>query len=119
MMVSGFAPEARWGDLPEGWSLGDVAGVAVDGADRVYVFHRGEHPIMVFEWDGRFVRSFGEGVFVRPHALHISPAGELFATDCGDHTVRIMTLEGRLLRVIGVPGRPSLFMSGRPFSQCT
>jgi NHL repeat-containing protein len=119
MKVLGFAPEARWGDLPEGWGLGDVAGVAVDAADRVYVFHRGEHPIIVFEQDGRFVRSFGEGVFVRPHALHISPAGELFATDCGDHTVRIMTLEGRVLRTIGVPGESSGFMSGRPFSQCT
>lgn len=119
MTMLDFAPEARWGDLPDGWYLGDVAGVAVDAADRVYVFHRGEHPIIVFERDGRFLRSFGEGVFVRPHALHISPAGELFAADCGDHTVRITTLDGRILRTIGVLGRPAPFMSGRPLCQCT
>jgi len=35
--------------LPEGWSLVEVAGVATDSRDRVYVFNRGEHPLMVFD----------------------------------------------------------------------
>jgi hypothetical protein len=30
--------------LPEGWSFVEVAGVACDSQDRVYVFNRGVHP---------------------------------------------------------------------------
>src|SRR3977135_4226706 len=35
----------NWAKLPEGWNLTDVASVAVDSKDRVYVFHRGDHPM--------------------------------------------------------------------------
>src|SRR5258708_7612586 len=48
-----------WGEQPDGWTLGDVAAVAVDRTDRVYVFHRGTHPLIVFERDGRFLCSWG------------------------------------------------------------
>ena len=35
-----------WEQLPDGWSFTEVAGVAVDSQDRVYVFCRGEHPVI-------------------------------------------------------------------------
>ena len=38
-----------------------------------YVFNRGEHPLIVFDRDGRFLRSWGEGLFVRPHGIIIGP----------------------------------------------
>lgn len=45
-----------WGTLPEGLQLGaDIPGVATDAQDRVYVFNRSEHPVVVFEGDGRFL----------------------------------------------------------------
>jgi hypothetical protein len=46
-----------WAKLPPGWRLGDVAGVGVDPSDRVYLFHRGEHPLIVLDRDGNYVRS--------------------------------------------------------------
>src|SRR4029077_11853295 len=33
----------NWAKLPDGWEFRDVAAVAVDSKDRVYVFNRGEH----------------------------------------------------------------------------
>ena len=56
--------------------------------DRVYVFNRGEHPMMVFDRDGKFLRSWGEGVFNRAHGLHIGPDESLYCTDDGDHSER-------------------------------
>ena len=53
----------NWAKLPDGWSLTDVASVAVDSKDNVYVFNRGEHPMMVFDREGNFLRSWGEGLF--------------------------------------------------------
>ena len=38
----------KWGDLPDGWSFGKVAAVAVDRQDNVYVFCRSEHPLIVY-----------------------------------------------------------------------
>src|SRR5688572_931905 len=61
----------HWEQLPEGWVHGDVAGVAVDSQDRVYVFNRGEHPLIIYDRDGRFVGHWGEGVFQRPHGITI------------------------------------------------
>src|SRR5262245_54775204 len=58
-----FEPVENWEKLPPGWSLIDVAGVAVNARDNVYVFNRGEHPVAVFDRDGNLLRSFGEGQF--------------------------------------------------------
>jgi hypothetical protein len=37
----------NWAKLPDGWEFRDVAAVAVDSKDCVYVFNRGQHPMMV------------------------------------------------------------------------
>ena len=56
-----------WAQLPEGWSFREVAAVGVDAQDQVYAFNRGAHPMMVFDRQGHFLRSRGEGVFTRAH----------------------------------------------------
>ena len=93
--------------------------MAVDSQDRVYVFNRGEHPMMVFDRDGNLLNSWGEDLFHRAHGLHVGPDQTLYCTDDGDHTVRKCTLGGKVLLEIGIPGRPSAFMSGEPFNRCT
>lgn len=110
-----------WAALPDGWALGEVAGVAVDDRDDVYVFTRGtEHPLMVFDRDGNFLRSWGEnGMFTKPHAIAFGADGYLYCTDDGNHTVRKFTTEGKLVLEIGIPNRPAERFSGRPFHRCT
>jgi hypothetical protein len=108
-----------WAKLPDGWAFGDVAAVAVDKQDRVYVFNRGEHPMIVFDRQGNFLRSWGEGLFARAHGLHIGPDEHLYCTDDGDHTVRKCALDGKVVLTIGIPGKPAPYMSGEPFHRCT
>lgn len=114
-----YEVHADWGKLPDGWQLNDVAAVAVDRQDRVYVFNRGAHPMIVFDRDGNFLRSWGEGLFHRAHGLHIGPDQSLYCTDDGDHTVRKCTLEGKVLLTLGIPEKPAPYMSGEPFHRCT
>ena len=52
---------ADWAKLPAGWTFRDVAAVATDSADRVYVFNRGEHPMCVFDRDGNLLSSWARG----------------------------------------------------------
>ena len=47
--------------------------------------------MIVFDRDGNFLRSWGEGLFPRAHGLHIEPDDNRLLTDDGDHTVRKCT----------------------------
>src|SRR6266404_4671322 len=80
---------------------------------------RGRHPMVVFDRDGNFLRSWGEGVFRRAHGVHMAPDDTLWLTDDGDHTVRHCTLDGKVLLTNGVPGAPKPYMRGEPFHRCT
>jgi len=109
----------NWAKLPDGWNLTDVAAVAVDSKDRVYVFNRGAHPMVVLNRDGSFIKSWGEGLFKRAHGLHIDADDNLYCTDDGDHTVRKCSTDGKVLLTIGIPDKPAPYMSGEPFHRCT
>ena len=109
----------NWAKLPDGWNLTDVASVAVDSKDRVYVFNRGAHPMVVLDRAGNFITSWGEGLFSRAHGLHIDSDDNLYCTDDGDHTVRKCSPDGKVLLTVGIPNQPKPFMSGQPFHRCT
>ena len=85
----------------------------------VYVFNRGKHPMIVFDADGNFIKSWGEGTYPRAHGLHIDADDNLYCTDDGDHTVRKCTTDGKVQLTIGIPNKPAPFMSGEPFRRCT
>jgi len=109
-----------WAKLPPGYEFNaDVAAVGVDKDDNAYAFNRGKHPMCVFDRKGNFLRSWGEGIFVRPHGVHMAPDDTIWLTDDGDHTVRHCTLDGKVLLTIGIPGKPAPYMSGEPFHRCT
>ena len=114
-----YRVNADWAKLPAGWSFKEVGGVGVDSGDNVYVFNRGEHPMMVFDRAGNFLRSWGEGQYPRAHGVHLAPDDTMFLTDDGGHFVRKVTLDGKVLLELGVPGKPAPYMSGEPFHRCT
>ena len=102
-----YEPLPGWDQLPEGWSYVEAVGAATDSADRLYIFNRGEHPVIVLEPDGTFVRSWGEGAFVRPHGITIARDDTLYLSDDQDHTIRRYTPEGELLMTLGTSGQGS------------
>jgi DNA-binding beta-propeller fold protein YncE len=108
-----------WAKLPQGWSFMEVADVAVDSNDNVYVFNRGAHPMIVFDRDGNFIKSWGESVFKRAHGVTFGPDGNMWCADDGDHTIRKCTLDGEVLLTLGTPGKPAPYQSGKPFNRPT
>lgn len=90
--------------MPEGWTFGRVSGVAVDAAGQVYVAHRGERadPIVVFDAKGKYLRSWGKGLFGSPHAVRVDRQGHIWTTDTVTHQVMKFTPEGKLLLTLGV-----------------
>jgi DNA-binding beta-propeller fold protein YncE len=114
-----YRVNADWAKLPNGWSFKEVGGVGVDRSDNVYVFNRGQHPMIVFDRQGNFLRSWGEGQYPRAHGVHMAPDDTMFLTDDGGHFVHKVTLDGKVLLELGVPGKPAPYMSGEPFHRCT
>ena len=49
---------------------------------------------------GKFLGSWGEGVFTRPHGITIHD-DVVYCADDTDHTVRELTLDGKLLLTLG------------------
>ncbi len=97
-----------WEKLPSGYKHNDVVGVGVDSKDRVYILTRMDPMVFIYEPDGAFVGTFGEGQFTnRTHGLTIGPDDSIYTVDDGNHTVRKFTKDGELLLMLGTPGEAS------------
>ena len=110
-----------WAKLPRWWNLGETGlpgpprtcvkgAVSVHG--DVYVLSRSAHPVMVFDPDGAFITSWGEGAFSSfVHGLSIDREGKLWIADTGLHTVTRLRSKDQQHRItrfsnihLGLPG---------------
>jgi len=96
----------NWPTLPADLKLGGVAAVATDSTDRVYLFHRGKSPILVFDRDGKYLRSWGEGLVKTSHGLRIDRENNIWTTDIAHHLVMKFNAEGKLLLTLGKKDDP-------------
>jgi DNA-binding beta-propeller fold protein YncE len=91
--------------LPNDWSLGACAAVAVNGKGEVFVFHRGRHPILCFDASGRYLRSWGDDLIGSAHGLRIDGNDDVWVTDIGNHRVYKFDAQGKVLLALGT-GKP-------------
>lgn len=132
---------AGWAKIPHGIWLREATAVAVDSEDRVYVFNRGNVPMLVFDADGNLVDSWGnetphagvteiedpygtrrkvwDGVqYIWPHSVRVDPNDDLWLTDVHTHTMTKTTRGGEEIMRIGT-GAASPRQSGEPFNRPT
>jgi hypothetical protein len=89
-----------WVKLPKGWTLGQT-GIVTDARDRVYLFNRGEHPLIVLDRDGVFVTSRGEGILTSAHGTFIDERENLYLAVMNSHVVLKYSSTGNLLMTLG------------------
>src|SRR5437773_3397973 len=93
--------------LPPSIVLGAVSAVATDSQGRIFAFHRGEHPILILDRQGKLLRSFGDGMFTLAHGLRIDAQDNIWVTDAANHTIIKFSHDGVPLLKLGekdVPG---------------
>jgi DNA-binding beta-propeller fold protein YncE len=93
--------------LPAGEHFVEVAGVAVNSKGRIYVFHRGKHPLMEFDANGKYLRSVADDLFVTAHTVRVDAEDNIWTTDVGTHMVLKLSPDGRVLLSLGrmrIPG---------------
>ena len=101
----GYLPVPHALGLPAGVAMGAPTAVALNSMGHLVVFNRGEHPLIEFDRDGRFVRAMGEGLYVRPHGMRIDAGDNIWTTDVNAHVVLKMSPEGEVLMTLGVRGQ--------------
>ena len=136
-----YEPVPLWAKIPHGFWFKEATSVAVGGDDRVYVFNRGNMPIMVFDKDGNlidywvnetpfngtelFEDPYGNMMprfigarFKRPHAIIVDHEENLWLVDDVGNKITKTDKKGKTLLEIGT-GNPSGFQSGEPFNRPT
>lgn len=99
----------NWAQLPAGMKFGQVISVDGDAEGHVWVFHRGEPPVLEFDTSGKFLKSFGDGMFVQAHGLALDPDGSLWLTDGrakdgkGQQVFKV-SKDGKVLLTLGKAG---------------
>ncbi len=114
-----FEPVEHWAKLPHPMRFHEATSVGVDSKSRVYVFNRGNAPMIVFDRDGNFIESWGHGEFSRPHGITIDSQDNLFLADDLAHVVQKRTHKGELIFSLGKKGKPSGWQEGMPFNRPT
>lgn len=92
-------------EFPKDIEVGAVSAVAIGKDDEIYILQRGAVPLLAFDKDGKFLRSWGQGLFKVPHGLRVDSEGNIWTTDNGNHVLRQFTREGKLLGTIGQEGK--------------
>lgn len=100
-----------------GVRLGFISAVSADRDGNLYVLHRPENgdPVVLLDSTGRFVRSWGEGLFGTPHGIRVDPDGNVWTVDAGRSVLQKFTPSGASLQSVRfeVPRFP------RPFCGAT
>lgn len=112
-----FAVVHGWPVLPDGFRMGQAAGVAVNSRDQVILFHRADQSwlpeegmitrptLMVFDAaTGALVRELGAGLFRNPHGVSVDHEDNLWVADNGLHQVMKLSPQGEVLLVVGEAG---------------
>src|SRR4030095_2230060 len=71
--------------------------------DRLYVFQRTDPPVVVFDRDGNYLKTWGIGAITDPHGMTIVD-DVVYITDRSDSVALAFTLDGKPLQIIGKRG---------------
>lgn len=107
----------NWGRLPDHIRWGDTHGVCVDADGLIHVKHRSSakepmDAIVVFDPDGKYVRSFGKEYHGGGHGIDLRKEnGEefLYLSDIKNRIVAKTTLKGEQVWKIGLPEEAGVY----------
>src|SRR5688572_678160 len=97
-----YRVQIRFGEepdtMPDGFKFGRASAVTTDAQGNVYAFQRGPKadPVIVFDSTGRYLRSWGKGMFGNPHGIRMDRDGFVWCVDNGNQQVYKFTRDGVL-----------------------
>ena len=111
-----------WGELPAHIQYGNTHGVCEDAQAHIYVHHtvsdtsESHDSMVVFDHQGKFVKSWGKDFKGGAHGLHISKEGRqefLYLCDTKRGIVVKTTLDGEEVFALGYPKESDAYKLGK------
>ena len=96
-----FEPAGEFLKLPTDYSLGRCSAVATNSKGEIYLLHRGPHPLLCVDADGKLLRSWGDDLIGTAHGLRVDRHDNVWITDIGRHRVLKFDPTGKLLLALG------------------
>ena len=97
-----------------------ISAITADKNGNIYVIHRPQNgdPIVVLDPQGKFIRSWGKGMFELPHGIRIDPQGNVWTADAHTSVIYKFTPEGKRLLEISVGDIPAELPPNRNRTFC-
>ena len=92
-----------WAKMPTGMSFAPVSALASDSEGRIYIFHRHDPPVVIFDRGGNYLSSWGNGAFVYAHGFYIKD-DIVYLTDRDTSMCMMYTLDGKPIPMLGRHG---------------
>jgi hypothetical protein len=95
-----YEPVEGWGALPEGVRYGYTHAVCEDSQGRIYIHNQSKDSVIVFDGDGRFIKSWGAEYAEGAHGMQLSKEGGdefLYLAPTSQHFICKTTLDGEVL----------------------
>jgi len=99
-----------WAKLPAEMEFLSPSAVAVDSHDNLYVFQRGDPPVLVFDRNGNMIAQWTrkDGVPADAHLVYVGPDDGIYLADRDAHQILKYTAEGELVMSLGNRHRAEL-----------
>jgi hypothetical protein len=113
-----FEVVPEWGRLPAGVSYGYTHGVVIDSQQRVFIHNQSKDAMIIFDPDGKFVKSWGEEFQKGAHGMTLSREGGteyLYLADYARHIVVKTTLDGEVIWTLTYPKEPGVYESAEQY----
>ncbi|MBZ5565449.1 MAG: hypothetical protein LAP13_23885 [Acidobacteriia bacterium] len=107
-----------WGKLPARIKLGYTHGVQIDSAQRVIIHNQSRDSVIIFDHDGKFIKSWGPEFASGAHGCQLSRengAEYLYLSDYVRHVVVKTTLDGEIVWTLGYPKETNIYKSEEEF----
>jgi DNA-binding beta-propeller fold protein YncE len=89
--------------IPDTIWMAEAVGVALNAKGHIFILNRGNHPLLEFTPDGKFVRSLGEGspIFHAAHSVRFDAEDNMWVVDSGNDVIVKVTPKGRIEQALG------------------
>ncbi len=102
--IANYVVDTTWPRKPERFKWAQMAGIAVDKQDQVYIFTRSQPTIQIYKTNGTLVRAWIMEDSSGSHFIRIGPEGNVWTANISEHVVRKYSPKGKLLLTLGETG---------------
>ena len=109
-----YEVEPDWGRLPDSVHYGYTHGVVVDAQHRILVHNQSRDAMVIFDHQGKFVKSWGQEFEKGAHGMLLNREGGtefLYLSDYARHIVVKTTLDGEVVWTLGYPKDAGVYES--------